>query len=412
MAPKRGRGKAMEELIPPSPMRAKMGRSQARPSQQCGQSSSQPRLSRPSQHITLNHTQQQPPITRRTQSQLETQLQQNPSASSCGDEPLATPLNKTGENQSEGIMKGRGAALSISEWGTGTKVHIDFDSKWKPIKENATRFSGQLGIIARNGQKVPLTYVSWTEMPDHVLDDIWKEVTDNTDVPDAYKFHCLKVIGNRWRDWKCRVKQRWYDSYLTDEQRLSFTPPQVTTDQWKRLVKYWGLPNIKEYSEANKANRAHGGAPHRTSRTSFAQLKHEMREKGEKTDWLSMFIKTRTKKTKNDDRDLFDEESGHIINQFNQCLEEREEHEQDEDYREEVFTRVMGPDAYGRVRMYGTDLRSKYSEVSSKLHLVMTHIGFHVNTSPSGSGQAPNTSSHLQETYGSNEQQPQLDPEP
>ncbi|KAM1365371.1 hypothetical protein ACFX13_044379 [Malus domestica] len=397
MAPKRGRGKAMEELIPPSPMRAKMGRSQARPSQQCGQSSSQPRLSRPSQHITLNHTQQQPPITRRTQSQLETQLQQNPSASSCGDEPLATPLNKTGENQSEGIMKGRGAALSISEWGTGTKVHIDFDSKWKPIKENATRFSGQLGIIARNGQKVPLTYVSWTEMPDHVLDDIWKEVT---------------VIGNRWRDWKCRVKQRWYDSYLTDEQRLSFTPPQVTTDQWKRLVKYWGLPNIKEYSEANKANRAHGGAPHRTSRTSFAQLKHEMREKGEKTDWLSMFIKTRTKKTKNDDRDLFDEESGHIINQFNQCLEEREEHEQDEDYREEVFTRVMGPDAYGRVRMYGTDLRSKYSEVSSKLHLVMTHIGFHVNTSPSGSGQAPNTSSHLQETYGSNEQQPQLDPEP
>nr|XP_028949345.1 TMV resistance protein N-like [Malus domestica] len=266
------------------------------------------------------------------------------------------------------------------------------------------------------------------------------------------------VIGNRWRDWKCRVKQRWYDAYLTDEQRLSFTPPQVTTDQWKTLVKYWGLPNIKEYSEANKANRAHGGAPHRTGRTSFAQLKHEMREKGEKTDQLSMFIKTRTKKTKNDDRDLFDEESGQIINQFNQCLEEREEHEQDEDYREEVFTRVMGPDAYGRVRMYRTgitpsqvfcqssrssnvnedtireeverqyktkiddlkakheseieDLRSKYSEVSSKLHLVTTHIGFHVNTSPSGSGQAPNTSSHLQETYGSNEQQPQLDPEP
>ncbi|KAM2875934.1 hypothetical protein COP2_018992 [Malus domestica] len=100
-----------------------------------------------------------------------------------------------------------------------------------------------------------------------------------------------------------------------------------------------------------------------------------------------MFIKKRTKKTKNDDRELFDEESGRIINQFNQCLEESEEHEQDKDYRDEVFTRVMGPDAYGRVCMYGTDLRSKYSEVNSKLHLVMTHIGFHVNTSPSGSGQ-------------------------
>ncbi|CAN6720458.1 unnamed protein product [Malus baccata var. baccata] len=110
--------------------------------------------------------------------------------------------------------------------------------------------------------------------------------------------------------------------------------------------------------------------------------------------------------------DMFDQ-----LNQFNQCLEEREEHEQDEDYREEMFTRVMGPDAHGPVRIssnvnednirkeverqYKTkiddlkakhefeieDLRSKYSEVSSKLHLVMTHIGFHVNTTPSGSGQ-------------------------
>ncbi|RXH90906.1 hypothetical protein DVH24_006851 [Malus domestica] len=82
----------------------------------------------------------------------------------------------------------------------------------------------------------------------------------------------------------------------------------------------------------------------------------EIKEKGEKMDRLSMFIKTRTKKTKNNDRDLFDEESGGIINQFNQCLEEMDEHEQDEDYREEVFTRVMGPDAHGRVRMYGTGI--------------------------------------------------------
>ncbi|TQE03077.1 hypothetical protein C1H46_011248 [Malus baccata] len=110
---------------------------------------------------------------------------------------------------------------------------------------------------------------------------------------------------------------------------------------------------------------------------------------------------------------------------------------------------VMGLDAHGRVRMYGIDitlsqvfdqssrssdvnedtirdevereyktnidalkakheceiedLRSKYSEVNSKLHLVMTHIGFHVNTTPSESGHALNTSSHQQETYGSNE---------
>ncbi|KAM1856820.1 hypothetical protein ACFX14_007014 [Malus domestica] len=99
-----------------------------------------------------------------------------------------------------------------------------------------------------------------------------------------------------------------------------------------------------------------------------------------------MFIKTQTRKTKNDDEDLFDEESGDIVNQFNECLEEREDHEQDEDYREEVFTRVMGHDAHGRICMYEIDLQSKYNEVSSKLHLVVTHIGLQVNTSASESG--------------------------
>lgn len=100
-------------------------------------------------------------------------------------------------------------------------------------------------------------------------------------------------------------------------------------------------------------------------------------------------------------------------------LGRREDHEHDEDYRAEVFTRVMGHDAHGHICMYeiGTtpsqvfgqssrssdvnedsiraeverqyktqidnlkskheyeirDLRSKYNEVSLKLYLMMTH---------------------------------------
>ncbi|KAL6272043.1 hypothetical protein ACE6H2_022735 [Prunus campanulata] len=114
---------------------------------------------------------------------------------------------------------------------------------------------------------------------------------DESDAPEAYRFHCLKVVGNRWRDWKCRLK---------------------------------------------------------------------------------------------------------------------EEDEQDELFREEIFTKVMGTDAHGRVHMYGAgvtpsqvfgqksnydnnenrmreelkkqyqskidDLQSKLNEVSSQLSQVMTHV--------------------------------------
>ncbi|KAL6289212.1 hypothetical protein ACE6H2_006722 [Prunus campanulata] len=242
----------MEELILASPMRAKKSRSQARSSQLHGSISSQPQLV----------------ASRRPQREIEP------------------------------TINGQDASCSIVEWGTGTKLHIDFDTKWKwkPIKENAQKFSTQLGVIARNARKVPLTKFHGV---------------DNTDVPDAYRPHCLKVVGNKWRDWKCRLKKEWYDKYETNEECLAITPPQVHTDQWKILVKYWGLLDVKECSEANKANRALGNAPHRTGHTSFAQVK-------------------------------------------NKYLEEREEHEQDEDYRDEVFTKVMGPDGHGCIHMYGT----------------------------------------------------------
>ncbi|CAB4263290.1 unnamed protein product [Prunus armeniaca] len=164
------------------------------------------------------------------------------------------------------------------------------------------------------------------------------------------------VVGNRWRDWKCRLKHKWYDKYDTDERHLAIIPPRVVTEQWKTPVKYWGLPKMKE--------------------------------KGEKTDRLSMF--TRTKKKKNDENEVFDEDNANIINQFNQCLEEREEDEQDESFRVEIFTKVMGTNAHGHVSMYGADdLQSKLNEVSSQLSQVMTHVGFQTTPEESGSCQCP-----------------------
>ncbi|XP_021800731.1 uncharacterized protein LOC110744993 [Prunus avium] len=351
MAPKRTRGMSMEELLPPSPLRRKKGKHQAQTSQQRSSSSSQPQVTS-SRQPTSSVQSEQAYVVRRQRAQLETQLsQQNVVASE--DDHLTGQPDESGQMESEDIIKGRGAARSIPQWGTGNILHVTFDPEWKPIKANASLFSSQLGIIARNGKKIPLTYPTWNDMPDDILDNIWKDITDNTDAPEAYRFHCLKVVGNRWRDQKCRLKQKWYDRYDTDEQRLAITPPRVVTEQWKTLVKYWGLPKVKECSEMNKVNRAQGGAPHRTGRTSFAQLRNVMKEKGEKTDRLSMFIKTRKKKKKNDEDEVFDEDSADIINQFNQCLEERVEDEQDESFREEIFTKVMGIDAHGRVRMYG-----------------------------------------------------------
>ena len=100
-------------------------------------------------------------------------------------------------------------------------------------------------------------------------------------------------------------------------------------------------------------------------------------------------------------------------------MEEREEDEQGESFRKEIFIKVMGTDAHGCVRMYGAsvtpsqvfgqnsnsdnnenrmremlqyqskidDLQSKLNEVSSQLSQVMTHVGFQTTPEESGRGQ-------------------------
>ncbi|KAK9931988.1 hypothetical protein M0R45_019240 [Rubus argutus] len=449
----------MEELIPPSPVRPRKGQLQARSAQR-GSTSGQYKRPRPN----TSSNQQEVPLVRPRVAQSETESYRHHESETSQEERLTTQSQESVQvmQGGEGAKKGRGAACGMPDWGTGKIAHIEFDSNWMPINENGKGFSSQLGILARDGQKVPLTYTSWTAMPDHVLNAIWKDVKDNTDVPDEYRHHCLKVVGNRWRDWKCRVKTQWYDKYETDEQGLAITPNQVIGEQWKILVRYWGLPDIQEMCEMNKSSRAQGGGiPHRTGRKSFARLRQEMMEKGEKTDRVSMFIKTRAKKTKNDDGqqvEVHDEEATAVINQFNEYLEGIPEDEQDDAFREKVFTEVMGEDTHGRVRMYGTgvtpsqvfgqisraseinerktfeqiekeyqskiddlklsyesqlgDMKLKYDDVSSRLDLLMAHVGIQVN--PSGTRRVQiHESSSTQELRGNIniDAHRQLDPE-
>ncbi|PRQ27510.1 hypothetical protein RchiOBHm_Chr6g0306081 [Rosa chinensis] len=182
MAPKRTKGMSMEELIPPSPVRPRKGQLQARSAKRVSASG---QYKRPRPNTSRN--QQEAQLVTPTTTQSETH--QHHVSEASPEEPVTTQLHESGQIN-ERAKKGRGAACGMPEWGTGKIAHIEFDANWMPISENGKGFSSQLGILARDGQKVPLTFTSWTAMPDDLLDDIWKDVKDNTDVPDEYKHHC------------------------------------------------------------------------------------------------------------------------------------------------------------------------------------------------------------------------------
>ncbi|KAK1273579.1 Cytokinin dehydrogenase 5 [Acorus gramineus] len=193
--------------------------------------------------------------------------------------------------------KGRGSTRSLSIWGTGEKLHVNFNEMMQPIGLNATKLTSQLGYIARDSHRVPLTYVSWSDMPEDVLDDIWRDVEDNTNAPAEYKDSCLRSIGKYWKDWKGRLKSKYFNAYKTNEERIKNVPPRVESNQWNTLVQYWGSEEAAVLADKNKRNREQQGLLQRTGRTSFAELRRELASKREATDRMSVFVKSRQDKS-------------------------------------------------------------------------------------------------------------------
>lgn len=90
MAPKRTRGMSMEELLPPSPLRRKKGKHQARTSQQRSSSSSQPQVTS-SRQPTSSVQSEQASVVRRQRAHLEAQLSQQNVVASEDDHLTGQP---------------------------------------------------------------------------------------------------------------------------------------------------------------------------------------------------------------------------------------------------------------------------------------------------------------------------------
>ncbi|KAK8931163.1 hypothetical protein KSP39_PZI016206 [Platanthera zijinensis] len=198
--------------------------------------------------------------------------------------PLSAPPNSGSNSISttsvddsnfKSSKRGRGGANGISTWGTGERFHIDFDKHGLPIGKCEQPLVGQLGLLARNGFRVQLTYPRWSDLPDDVLDGLWREVQDNTDAPPEFRTKCLHIIGERWREWKHYIKRHNYNIYKTDEERLSIIPDRVVVDQWRTLVQYWGQDTIKSISATNSCNRECQGGYHRMDRSSFRSIRQK-----------------------------------------------------------------------------------------------------------------------------------------
>ncbi|KAH7861409.1 hypothetical protein Vadar_025779 [Vaccinium darrowii] len=167
-----------------------------------------------------NSSQLQPPLI--TNQSQPTTNEPQPVQTTNLLEPPPTVSRKRSRHPAGSMVTGRGRGPSRphKDWGTGKKLKVVLDKHSnQPIGDTAAILESQLGILARNGNLAPLTYIDWRAPELNLYKErIWQEV-----------------------------------------KRLDNCPDRVDSDQWRILVAFWGgecakLAKEKEV-ETNEVDR-------------------------------------------------------------------------------------------------------------------------------------------------------------
>ncbi|KAB1199926.1 hypothetical protein CJ030_MR0G008975 [Morella rubra] len=105
---------------------------------------------------------------------------------------------------------------------------------------------------------------------------------------DIVKSWFLKDLGEKWRNYKCSLKLKYFDEAFTPQYVKNNAPTDVNLEQFCKLVDFWYSDAGRHRSHAGKQNRSLQTTVHTAGSKSFARYAHELANGG---DWTERFRK-------------------------------------------------------------------------------------------------------------------------
>ncbi|XP_071906871.1 uncharacterized protein [Coffea arabica] len=254
-----------------------------------------------------------------------------------------------------GDNSGRGLARRSAGWGGGKKLELVWNARGQVIGPNATQYISQVGILVKDGNKLPLTYTDWRAMPEGSKERFWEDIKRNTNIDDTCKKVQMIRVSKLWRNWKSKVKSMYFTPYRRHRSwLLAHCPARVEEDQWPILVDYWSSEDVKKQSKINSKNRKKQKMPHRTGRKDHVNLREELRIKtGKEPSKLDVFIHSRQGKQ-------MDELTSQTIATMNEEIQKLPETSRDDNFVKDIlYENILGPEKPGRLRTYGVGATPK-----------------------------------------------------
>ncbi|GJT84894.1 transposase, Ptta/En/Spm [Tanacetum coccineum] len=241
--------------------------------------------------------------------------------------------NELGELDSIGPPKKvRGPTQKNKLWNMNkNKIVVKFNKYGKPVGVEGNELRQFLGSVVRIAGNVRLHCEDWRK----------EKFVFHPAETSAIKKWVLSSMGKKLNTWRNLVKSRNYDPALSVEEIMERqTDSRVNPEQFQVLVNRWMKPEYQAICEQKRISRSKMEEPHITGTKSFARLAEE--EATKNNGLLKLWHPYKLLKMTTNTQGI-----------------------QEDDWTNDEFSKVKGPDKSGYVRCVGKMLSLRNNGASS-----------------------------------------------
>ncbi|XP_068498196.1 uncharacterized protein [Phaseolus vulgaris] len=172
---------------------------------------------------------------------------------------------------------------------SGIRVVVDYDDNFQPIREACGLLAGVCGQLAGNHILLPISFESWSSMPDTYKDTIWESKLKINE--DLAKRDVMFKIGKLWREYRCKLWNEFYDPLLSRNDLIKNIPDGLSMEQWAIFVDYRLKPSTVKLCNRNRDIRKKQTIPHTGGAMPLSRRRDNLRiETGRNIDRAEMNI--------------------------------------------------------------------------------------------------------------------------
>ncbi|KAL8146611.1 hypothetical protein AgCh_004366 [Apium graveolens] len=162
-------------------------------------------------------------------------------------------ISESGDTSVGEARKRKRGRTKMNHFHNSTKKKvITLNDQFQPVfcggKWSVAEFSNFLGTTLR--RFMSLTCASWHQVPEKEL--LWEYVKDKYIIPEEAKSWVFTTLSDQFRSTKSRIKRNYYSKYATDEERLKHRPRDVSLEDWKIFLTYWGDGKVQLLERLDK----------------------------------------------------------------------------------------------------------------------------------------------------------------